>query len=100
MSELKLQNALIRVSNENDTESPYRITASIHVDVDNNVKGVRSGNVRLLSSTENVAAFDCQEDGNVNYQFSPMTSTERKALMDAIDTFISNATNATVSVSI
>lgn len=100
MSELKLQNAQIRVSNENDVESPYRISANIHVDAENMVIGVRSGNVRMTETSVNVAAFDCQEDGNSNYQFSAMTSEEKRSLMDAIDAFVTQAKTTTVNVSI
>lgn len=99
MSTLKMLNATVRVENANDVSREYKVVASISVNESNEITSVVSGQVYTLDGeNKQVASFDSNRDGNLNYQFYGVSYEQQKALIDVIGAFVDEVRSATVSV--
>lgn len=98
MSTLKLMNASVRVSNENDTLGAYKCTATISVNDENKVTGINGGQVVDKETGNVVASFDTNRAENINYQFNGIDYEEQKAIIDVIAEFVSQIKDATIEI--
>lgn len=101
MSTLKMLNATVRVENANDASRQYRVVSSISVNEENEITSVVSGQVYTLDGeNKQVASFDSNRDGNLNYQFYDVSYEQQKALIDVIGAFVDEVRMATVDITI
>lgn len=98
MSTLKLMNASVRVSNENDTLVEYKCTATVSVNDENKVTGINGGQVVKKENGNQVASFDTNRAENINYQFNGIGYEEQKEVIDVIAGFVSQIKSATIEI--
>ena len=101
MSTLKMLSASVRVENANDASRQYKVVSSISVNENNEITSVVSGQVYTLDGeNKQVASFDSNRDGNLNYQFYGVSYEQQKALIDVIGAFVDEVRMATVDITI
>lgn len=100
MSTLKLQNASVRVSNENDAAAVYKCTATISVNSENVVTGINGGQVTDIATGNQVASFDTNRAESINYQFNGISYEEQKTVIDVIAGFVTEIKSATIDITL
>ena len=100
MGKIKLVSASIRVENALDADREYKVSASISINENGEITSVVSGQVYDLAENKQLAYFDSNREGNLNYQFTNVSYEVQKKLIDVIGKFIDEVRGANVTLTV
>lgn len=87
MEKLKVESASVRISNANESDRAYSISANAQVE-NGAIKRIDGGQVRDTESDSYLAHFDCNSDSRLNIVFQ--TTDGRAKILTAVEDFVAN----------